>query len=91
MLRRAPQRLASLSKCGQSTTPTRRLFATSIRRPQQVEGQDGRTTHFGFETISEAQKEARGMLLCPSAILLGLILLSRRCLLLCRVLVRQDE
>jgi 2-methoxy-6-polyprenyl-1,4-benzoquinol methylase len=41
-----------------------RCFACSIRQAQKPEDrfENGRTTHFGFETISEAQKEQKGEL-----------------------------
>jgi uncharacterized protein YlaI len=43
---------------------TYRCFSCSIRQAQKAEDrfQNGRTTHFGFETISEAQKEQKGEL-----------------------------
>jgi hypothetical protein len=41
-----------------------RCFSCSIRQAQKAEDriENGRTTHFGFETISEAQKEQKGEL-----------------------------
>lgn len=36
---------------------------TSAYRQQASQQQDGKTTHFGFETVPEAEKEARGMLI----------------------------
>lgn len=38
-----------------------RCFSSTLLRAQQLPGEDARTTHFGFETVAEAQKEARGM------------------------------
>ncbi|ETI19589.1 hypothetical protein G647_09423 [Cladophialophora carrionii CBS 160.54] len=59
MLRLPARRLASLSGRTSRLPSSRRLLTTSNVRPQQLPGQDERTTHFGFETISETQKEAR--------------------------------
>lgn len=40
-----------------------RAFSKSALSSQGVNGsqQNDRTTHFGFETVSEAEKEGRGM------------------------------
>ena len=54
------QRLPTLLNLCRSCNPPRRLFATSQLRQQQPPGEDDRTTHFGFETVAEAQKEAKG-------------------------------
>ena len=42
--------------------PAYRCFSCTIRHLQKAENkfEDGRTTHFGFKTISEAQKEQKG-------------------------------
>ncbi|EXJ93002.1 ubiquinone biosynthesis methyltransferase [Capronia epimyces CBS 606.96] len=49
----------ALRACNVRTRAVQRAFATSPSKPQQLPGEDERTTHFGFETISEAQKEGR--------------------------------
>ncbi|OCT54179.1 2-methoxy-6-polyprenyl-1,4-benzoquinol methylase, mitochondrial [Cladophialophora carrionii] len=59
MLRLPARRLASLSSRTSRLPSSRRVLTTSHVRQQQLPGQDERTTHFGFETISETQKEAR--------------------------------
>jgi 2-methoxy-6-polyprenyl-1,4-benzoquinol methylase len=44
------------------TAPTSRCFSTSIRSRAEVPQSTNheKTTHFGFETVAEAEKEARG-------------------------------
>lgn len=60
MSRPISQRLPTLLNLSRSCNPSRRLFATTQLRRQQLPGEDGPTTHFGFETVAEAQKEAKG-------------------------------
>ncbi|KAL6247493.1 2-hexaprenyl-6-methoxy-1,4-benzoquinone methyltransferase [Rhinocladiella similis] len=59
MLRVIPRRLASCRGCRVVSGAPNRVFSTNQPLSQQLPGEDGRTTHFGFETVSEAQKEAR--------------------------------
>jgi hypothetical protein len=42
--------------------PSKRRFSAASRHPQQhpIGPDNDRTTHFGFQTVLEAQKEARG-------------------------------
>ena len=39
-----------------------RSFSYSIRRVQEqaTQPQDGKTTHFGFKTVAESEKQAKG-------------------------------
>lgn len=40
---------------------TKRRYICSAQLAQRASGpDDGRTTHFGFETVSEAEKEEKG-------------------------------
>ncbi|KAK5411648.1 2-hexaprenyl-6-methoxy-1,4-benzoquinone methyltransferase [Exophiala xenobiotica] len=59
MLRPVARRGASMRCCGFGPRPLQRPFCTTPLRWQQLPGEDERTTHFGFETIAEAQKEGR--------------------------------
>ncbi|KAK5945984.1 2-hexaprenyl-6-methoxy-1,4-benzoquinone methyltransferase [Knufia obscura] len=54
---RPSRRIATLI----TSSRTLRAFSSSTKCLQQSQttGQDGRTTHFGFETVPEAEKEAR--------------------------------
>ncbi|KIW41271.1 uncharacterized protein PV06_06844 [Exophiala oligosperma] len=59
MLRFIPRRVTTCRSCRLASSTPNRLFSTIQPLSQRLPGEDGRTTHFGFETISEAQKEAR--------------------------------
>ncbi|KIW59448.1 hypothetical protein PV05_03896 [Exophiala xenobiotica] len=59
MLRPVARRGASLRSCGLGPRPLQRPFCATPLRSQQLPGENERTTHFGFETIAEAQKEGR--------------------------------
>ncbi len=61
MLRPVARRGASLRSCGLGPRPLQRPFCATPLRSQQLPGENERTTHFGFETIAEAQKEGRGI------------------------------
>jgi hypothetical protein len=41
---------------------SKRCFSTTFRHPQQhpISPENDRTTHFGFQTVLEAQKESKG-------------------------------
>lgn len=55
-----PRRLPTLSCFSRSIISSRRFLTTTQLRSQQLPGEDARTTHFGFETVAETQKEAKG-------------------------------
>lgn len=62
MFRPVIQRAPALGRCSFALRPAQRLYHTTQPRAQQLPGENERTTHFGFETVAEAQKEARGTL-----------------------------
>jgi hypothetical protein len=82
LTRRAP----TFHRCLASHSGAHRLFTGSSVSLQQLPGEDGRTTHFGFETVAEAQKAARGNM-DFSYVLIVLTFFSRCCLLLCSIIL----
>lgn len=60
MLQPLSRRVPALPVFKKRIVPCRRFLATTQLRSQQLPGEDGRTTHFGFETVAETQKEAKG-------------------------------
>lgn len=87
MSRPISQRLPTLRTFNRRINPSRRFLATTQLRSQQLPGEDGRTTHFGFETVAETQKEAKGKDLLPCHPRLILTFISWRSLFVCGILV----
>ncbi|KIV83558.1 hypothetical protein PV11_05576 [Exophiala sideris] len=59
MFRPVTRRAASLRSVYISPRPAQRLYTTSQQRGQQLPGENERTTHFGYETVAEAEKAQR--------------------------------
>lgn len=68
-LRRLSRPLCLNAKYARALLVTRpfSVFSRNLQRTTQQE--DEKTTHFGFETVPEAEKEARGRLDLPSSML----------------------
>ena len=62
MLARGALRPRTVSRCAYQSIIRRRSFSGSSIRPQNAStpSEDGRTTHFGFETVAESEKQGRG-------------------------------
>ena len=67
MLARGALRSLKTVQCRNDAFSGLRSFASSSIHRQTVGtlSEDGRTTHFGFETVAEAEKQARGKI-CSS-------------------------
>ena len=68
---RLVRRSAARALRGQTCRSHVRYLSQARRLAQQEQKQNDQTTHFGFETITEAAKEGRGRLLSISDLMVS--------------------
>ncbi len=91
ILMKAVARRLSLSvKCRRCITAQRSFATAPLWKQNATPEPNARTTHFGFETVSEAEKEGRGMHWHLQA-KAQLTVSSWSCLLLCGRFLRYNE